>query len=122
MGLIWEEVKKRCFLGVSLVCYNVVDIVIIFGDVVVVNNFVKVLKNEEIFVKEVYMLGVVFYLKYMFLIVLMLKEFLVKFIVFKKRLLRWISIFILEDKWDIELVKYSFVDYYVNNLVSLVLF
>lgn len=122
VGLIWVEVKERCFEGVRLVCYNVEDIVIIFGDVIVVNKFVQELKEEGIFVKEVNIFGVVFYFRYMVFIVFMFKELLMKFIVLKKRLLRWISIFIFEDRWDIELVKYFFVDYYVNNLVSLVLF
>lgn len=72
--------------------------------------------------KEVNIFGVVFYFRYMVFIVFMFKELLMKFIVLKKRLLRWISIFIFEDRWDIELVKYFFIDYYVNNFVSLVLF
>lgn len=72
--------------------------------------------------KEVNIFGVVFYFRYMVFIVFMFKELLMKFIVLKKRLLCWISIFIFEDRWDIELVKYFFIDYYVNNFVSLVLF
>lgn len=41
---------------------------------------------------------------------------------FKFRSKKWISFFILEKGWDSNMVQYFFVEYYVNNFVSFVLF
>lgn len=41
---------------------------------------------------------------------------------FKFRSKKWISFFILEKGWESNMVQYFFVEYYVNNFVSFVLF
>ncbi|XP_068717598.1 fatty acid synthase-like [Montipora capricornis] len=122
VGLTWEETKKRCPVGVNPACHNAVDTVTISGDAVAVNNFVKMLKEEGIFAKEVNTSGVAFHSTYMAIIAPALKDALMKCIVPKKRSSRWISTSIPEEKWDTELAKYSSSDYHVHNLVSPVLF
>lgn len=122
VGLTWEETKNRCPAGVTPACHNAIDTVTISGDAAAVNKFVKMLKEEDIFAKEVNTSGIAFHSTYMAVIAPTLKEALVKCIIPKKRSSRWISTSIPEEKWDTKLAKYSSADYHVHNLVSPVLF
>ena len=88
-----------------------------------VRYFVDQLRSEEIFAKEVNSAGVAFHSYYMQDIAHALKIALDDVIKTpKRRSSRWISSSIAENKWSSELAQFSSADYYVNNLVSPVLF
>ncbi|XP_054249700.1 fatty acid synthase [Indicator indicator] len=123
VGLTWEECKQYCPPGVVPACHNSEDTVTISGPLDTVNEFVAKLKKDGVFAKEVRSAGVAFHSYYMDSIAPTLLRALKKVIPCPKpRSARWVSTSIPESQWQSNLAKYSSADYYVNNLVSPVLF
>ncbi|NXF89098.1 FAS synthase, partial [Eubucco bourcierii] len=123
VGLTWEECKQSCPPTVVPACHNSEDTVTISGPLDAVNAFVAKLKKEGVFAKEVRSAGVAFHSYYMESIAPALLSALKKVIPSPKpRSARWISTSIPESQWESELAKHSSANYYVNNLVSPVLF
>ena len=65
VGLSWEEARKQCPPGVVPACHNSEDTVTVSGPTELVSQFVKELKEKQIFAKEVNSSGVAFHSKYM---------------------------------------------------------
>ncbi|XP_064637682.1 fatty acid synthase-like isoform X2 [Lineus longissimus] len=123
VGLTWEEAKKRCPAGVVPACHNAVDTVTVSGPEQLVLDFVDELKAEGVFAKAVNSAGTAFHSRYMADIAPSLKAALDKVIKTRRpRTSRWISTSIPQTQWDTDLARYSSSEYYVNNLVSPVLF
>ncbi|EOB07192.1 Fatty acid synthase, partial [Anas platyrhynchos] len=123
VGLTWEECKQRCPPNVVPACHNSEDTVTISGPLDSVNEFVAKLKKDGVFAKEVRSAGVAFHSYYMASIAPALLSALRKVIPHPKpRSARWISTSIPESQWQSDLARNSSAEYYVNNLVSPVLF
>ncbi|NXI49651.1 FAS synthase, partial [Chloroceryle aenea] len=123
VGLTWEECKQCCPPNVVPACHNSEDTVTISGPLDSVNKFVAKLKKDGVFAKEVRSSGVAFHSHYMASTGPALLRALKKVIPHPKpRSARWISTSIPESQWHSELAQNSSADYYVNNLVSPVLF
>ncbi|KFU85956.1 Fatty acid synthase [Chaetura pelagica] len=123
VGLTWEECKQQCPPNVVPACHNSEDTVTVSGTLASVNEFVAKLKKDGVFAKEVRSAGVAFHSPYMASIAPGLLSALKKVIPHPKpRSARWISTSIPENQWQSDLAKNSSAEYYVNNLVSPVLF
>ncbi|NXG73396.1 FAS synthase, partial [Baryphthengus martii] len=123
VGLTWEECKQCCPPNVVPACHNSEDTVTVSGSQDSVNQFVAKLKKDGVFAKEVRSAGVAFHSFYMASIGPTLLYALRKVIPQPKaRSARWISTSIPESQWQSELAQNSSAEYYVNNLVSPVLF
>ncbi|NXX48511.1 FAS synthase, partial [Tricholaema leucomelas] len=123
VGLTWEECKQSCPPNVVPACHNSEDTVTISGPLDAVNAFVAKLKKDGVFAKEVRSAGVAFHSYYMESIAPALLSALKKVIPRPKpRSARRVSTSIPESQWQSELAKHSSADYYVNILVSPVLF
>ncbi|NXG58624.1 FAS synthase, partial [Hemiprocne comata] len=123
VGLTWEECKQQCPPNVVPACHNSEDTVTISGPLASVNEFVAKLKKDGVFAKEVRSAGVAFHSPYMASIAPGLLSALKKVIPHPKpRSARWISTSIPESQWQSDLARNSSAEYYVNNLVSPVLF
>ncbi|NXY81485.1 FAS synthase, partial [Alcedo cyanopectus] len=122
-GLTWEECKQCCPPNVVPACHNSEDTVTISGPLESVSKFVAKLKKDGVFAKEVRSAGVAFHSYYMLSTAPVLLRALKKVIPHPKpRSARWISTSIPESQWQSELAQNSSAEYYVNNLVSPVLF
>uniref|UniRef100_A0A8B9BZ50 Fatty acid synthase n=1 Tax=Anser brachyrhynchus TaxID=132585 RepID=A0A8B9BZ50_9AVES len=123
VGLTWEECKQRCPPNVVPACHNSEDTVTVSGPLDSLNEFVAKLKKDGVFAKEVRSAGVAFHSYYMASIAPALLSALKKVIPHPKpRSARWISTSIPESQWQSDLARNSSAEYYVNNLVSPVLF
>ncbi|NXD84156.1 FAS synthase, partial [Halcyon senegalensis] len=123
VGLTWEECKQCCPPTVVPACHNSEDTVTVSGPLDSVSKFVAQLKKEGVFAKEVRSAGVAFHSYYMASTGPVLLRALKKVIPHPKpRSARWISTSIPESQWQSELAQSSSAEYYVNNLVSPVLF
>ncbi|KAM6049680.1 fatty acid synthase isoform 2-T2 [Theristicus caerulescens] len=123
VGLTWEECKQCCPPDVTPACHNSEDTVTICGPLDSVNEFITKLKRDGVFAKEVRSGGVAFHSRYMASIAPALLSALKKVIPHPKpRSARWISTSVPESQWQSDLAKNSSAEYYVNNLVSPVLF
>ncbi|XP_035198499.1 fatty acid synthase [Oxyura jamaicensis] len=123
VGLSWEECKQRCPPNVVPACHNSEDTVTVSGPLDSVSEFVAKLKKDGVFAKEVRSAGVAFHSYYMASIAPVLLSALKKVIPHPKpRSARWISTSIPESQWQSDLARNSSAEYYVNNLVSPVLF
>ncbi|XP_071129497.1 fatty acid synthase-like isoform X4 [Mytilus edulis] len=122
VGMTWEEAKKKCPEGVIPACHNAKGTVTISGPLEKVSKFVKELKEQQIFAKEVNSAGVAFHSGIMQKVAPRLKEEMSKVLKPKPRTSKWISSSIPEAKWHTDLAKMASADYLVNNLVSPVLF
>lgn len=123
VGLTWEEAKQRCPEGVVPACHNSEDTVTISGAANLVTEFVKELKSEGVFAREVNSSGVAFHCHYMAGIAPALRKALDQVIpVARPRTEKWISSSIPQTDWDSAMARTSSAAYHVNNLVSPVLF
>lgn len=123
VGLSWEDAKRRCPNGVVPACHNAEDSVTISGEFDATKKFLEELRAENTFAREVKSCGVAFHSSFMNPIaptlLSKLKQILPKPI---ERSPKWVSSSVPEARWGEELCKYSAPQYYVNNLVSPVLF
>lgn len=123
VGLTWEECFAQCPEGVVPACHNAEDTVTISGPKDAVSQFVKELKEQGVFAKEVRSAGVAFHSYYMASLAPALLAALKKVIKEpRRRSSRWVSTSIPQSEWESPLALYSSADYHVNNLVSPVLF
>ncbi|XP_013396069.1 fatty acid synthase [Lingula anatina] len=122
VGLNWTESQERCPEGVVPACHNALDSVTISGPKTAVTKFVQELHDQGVFAREVQTSGVAFHSYFMSKVSPKLKEAMEKVFTPKPRSPRWISSSIPETKWNTSLAQMSSADYYVNNLVSPVLF
>lgn len=123
IGLGWEECSKRCPPEVVCACHNSEDSTTISGPSDVVKKFVAELKSENIFAREVKSCDIAFHSPFVGPIGPDLKEKLKDVLNPPKlRSPKWISSSVPEERWEDDSCKYSAPEYYVNNLVSPVLF
>lgn len=122
IGLTWEEAKRRCPQGVVAACHNSEDSVTISGDYEATNKFLEELRAENVFARDVKSAGVAFHSPTMRVIAPSLLEKLKKVLTIQPRSSRWVSSSVPQNRWNEELAKYSSPDYFVNNLLSPVLF
>lgn len=122
VGLGWEECAKRCPKEVVCACHNSEDSTTISGPYSVVKKFVGELKAENIFAREVKSCDIAFHSPYIGPIGPDLSEKLKDVLKPKPRSPKWVSSSVPEERWNEDSAKYSAPAYYVNNLVSPVLF
>uniref|UniRef100_A0A8D3B9P6 Fatty acid synthase n=1 Tax=Scophthalmus maximus TaxID=52904 RepID=A0A8D3B9P6_SCOMX len=123
VGLTWEECLARCPQGVVPACHNAERTITISGPQEAIRKFVSELKDQGVFAREVHTAGVAFHSYFMASIAPNLLAALKKVIKEpRQRTSRWVSTSIPQSAWDSPLALYSSAEYYVNNLVSPVLF
>ncbi|XP_074648828.1 fatty acid synthase-like isoform X2 [Tubulanus polymorphus] len=123
VGLTWDEAKRRCPEGVVPACHNATDTVTISGPDQAIDQFVEEMHKEGVFAKKVNSAGVAFHSYFMEQIAPSLKAALSNVIKdCRMRTPRWISSSIPESRWNSQIARFSSTDYFVNNLVSPVLF
>lgn len=123
VGLKWEEAQRLCPEGVVPACHNSEDSVTISGSYEATKKFVEQLSSENIFAREVKSSGISFHSYYMNPIGPHLLKKLKEIIPEPKlRSSKWICSSLPEQRWGEDLAKYSAPEYFVNNLVSPVLF
>lgn len=117
------NLKARLPSDVFAACDNSISNVTIAGGPESVTQFVKQLTSEEVFAKPVKSSGNAFHTKYIADIGPKLRDGLEKIILApKSRSLRWISSSISESNWLTSLAEKSSAAYFVNNVLSPVLF
>ncbi|KAL6447829.1 hypothetical protein ACFW04_000150 [Cataglyphis niger] len=123
VGLNWEQVKKICPSDISLACHNSADSVTISGPSESIQKFVEVLKNKDIFVKTVKCSGIALHSKYLAPVEFKLRPLLDMIIPKpKQRSSKWVSSSIPENAWNSSLAQFSSSEYFINNMLSPVLF
>ncbi|XP_014250609.1 fatty acid synthase-like isoform X2 [Cimex lectularius] len=123
VGLTWEETKKRCPPRVNAVCHNSETSVTISGPNDDVEQFVKVLKADNIFAKKVASSKIAFHSPYIKDAAPILRKNLESTITSpKKRSDKWLSSSIPQAGWGSQIAQHASPAYFVNNLLSPVLF
>ncbi|XP_062234915.1 fatty acid synthase [Platichthys flesus] len=123
VGLTWDECLAKCPQGVVPACHNAEKTITISGPQEAIRKFVSELKDQGVFAREVHTAGVAFHSYFMASIAPNLLAALKKVIKEPcQRSSRWVSTSIHQSAWDSPLALYSSAEYYVNNLVSPVLF
>ena len=123
VGLSWKQCEQLCPQNVYPACHNSVDSVTISGEFEATNKFVERLKEENIFAKEVNSCGIAFHSPLIESVSQTMLE-LIANVIRKpdRRSQKWISSSVPESDWDSDLAKYCSAEYYVNNMLSPVLF
>lgn len=123
VGLKWDEAQRRCPEGVVPACHNSEDSVTISGSYEATKKFVEQLSSENIFAREVKSANISFHSYFMNPIgPSLLKKLKALLPNPKERSAKWISSSVPEHRQQEPLCKFSGPEYYVNNLVSPVLF
>ncbi|KAK8766016.1 hypothetical protein V5799_007197, partial [Amblyomma americanum] len=123
VGLTWEEAAQRCRDGVAPACHNAEDSVTVSGPVQAVAELVEGLKSEGVFATMVDSMNVAFHSKYVQSIGPALRQALEKVVPQpKRRSKRWVSSSVPASRWHEPATQLCSAEYYVNNLVSPVLF
>ncbi|XP_077520061.1 fatty acid synthase-like [Amblyomma americanum] len=123
IGLTWEEATKRCRDGVVPACHNAEDSVTISGPADAVAALVAELKAERVFVREFDSMNVAFHSKYVESIGPPIREALEKVVPEpRRRSDRWVSTSVTARRWHEPAAQFASGEYYVNNLLSPVLF
>ncbi|KAG0424800.1 hypothetical protein HPB47_027992 [Ixodes persulcatus] len=123
VGLTWEQAKQRCRNGVIPACHNAEDSVTVSGPAEAVAELVARLKAENVFAEEVNALDVAFHSHYMQPVGPALQQALEKVVPeARPRTERWISSSVPQSRWGEPLAQKCSAAYYVNNLLSPVLF
>ncbi|XP_029173773.1 fatty acid synthase-like isoform X1 [Nylanderia fulva] len=121
--LTWEKAKEMCPPDITPACHNSANLVTISGPVASVKKFVEELKSKEIFAKIIDSSGVAFHSKYILPSESIYRASLDMIIPNpKKRSHRWISSSVPKAAWESPLAQFSSSKYFINNLVSPVLF
>ncbi|CAG2109741.1 unnamed protein product [Medioppia subpectinata] len=117
-GLSWNEAKKLCPKGVSPVCNNGKDTVVVSGLYNEVKQMIEDLTQKGIFVRELQSNDIPYHSEYLITSAKKLTEELKKVVLNPKpRSKKWISTAIIESDPDDEL-KTASAEYFVHNLVS----
>ncbi|XP_077489222.1 fatty acid synthase-like [Amblyomma americanum] len=123
VGLTWEEAAQRCRKGVVPACHNAVDSVTVSGPADVVAEIVDELRKEGVFARMVDSNNVAFHSEHIQSIGPALREALEKVVPQpKRRSKRWVSSSVPASRWHEPASQLCSAEYYVNNLVSPVLF
>ncbi|KAK8766017.1 hypothetical protein V5799_007198 [Amblyomma americanum] len=123
VGLTWEEAAQRCRKGVVPACHNAVDSVTVSGPADVVAEIVDELRTEGVFARMVDSNNVAFHSEHIQSIGPALREALEKVVPQpKRRSKRWVSSSVPASRWHEPASQLCSAEYYVNNLVSPVLF
>ncbi|CAG9818777.1 unnamed protein product [Phaedon cochleariae] len=123
VGLSLEETRKRCPPEIFPACHNSNDSVSVSGPPESIKRFIEDLHKDGIFAKEINTSGIAFHSKYIAEVGPNLREALDVIIPCPRpRSTKWISSSIPETEWKSSLAKYSSPAYFVNNLISPVLF
>nr|XP_042904937.1 fatty acid synthase [Parasteatoda tepidariorum] len=123
LGVSWSEAEKLCPEGVFPSCNNAQDSVTVSGTKIAVQQFVKNLQAKNIFAKDVDSSGCAFHSKYVYPAAAKIQQEFQKLIPNPKpRSSRWISSTYPESKWSDPEAKVAGATYFLQNLVSPVLF
>ena len=123
VGLTWEETKQRCPTGVYTACHNSIDSVTISGAYNDVEKCVQQLVRENIFAKEVACANIPFHSPLLEPATTGMTNALNRILTSPvKRTSKWISTSWPECDWDKESAQSASAQYFVNNLISPVLF
>ena len=123
VGLTWDETKQRCPPGVYTACHNSIDSVTISGAYSDVEQCVQQLVSEKIFAREVACANIPFHSPLLAPATTgMIKALKNILTAPKQRTKKWISTSSPESDWDKESARYASAEYFVNNLISPVLF
>lgn len=123
VGLSWEEATRLCPEGVVPACHNSEDSVTISGAYEPTKKLVEQLQADNIFAREVKSANISFHSYYMNPIGPHLLKKLREIIPEpKQRSKKWICSSLPQSRWGEDLARYAAPEYFVNNLVSPVLF
>nr|XP_054923967.1 fatty acid synthase-like [Dermacentor andersoni] len=123
VGLTWEEAKRRGHNGVEAACHNAEDSVTVSGPTDAIDGMVKELQAENVFARVVDTMNVAFHSTQMERVELaLLKEYKEVIPEPKPRGKRWVSSSVPECRWEEPIAQHCSAEYFVNNLVSPVLF
>ncbi|XP_070380763.1 fatty acid synthase-like [Dermacentor albipictus] len=123
VGLTWEEAKRRGRNGVEAACHNAEDSVTVSGPEDAIFDLVKELQEEKLFARVVNTMNVAFHSTHMRRVgPALLKEYKQVVLAPKPRGKNWVSSSVPESRWKEPLAQHCSPEYFVNNLVSPVLF
>ncbi|XP_037572242.1 fatty acid synthase [Dermacentor silvarum] len=123
VGLTWEEAKRRGRDGVEAACHNAEDSVTVSGPTDAIDGMVKELQAENVFARVVDTMNVAFHSTQMERVgPALLKEYKRVIPEPKPRGKRWVSSSVPESRWEEPISEHCSAEYFVNNLVSPVLF
>ncbi|XP_075559826.1 fatty acid synthase-like [Dermacentor variabilis] len=123
VGLTWEEAKRRGRNGVEAACHNAEDSVTVSGPEDAIFDLVKELQQEKLFARVVNTMNVAFHSTQMRRVgPALLKEYNQVVLEPKPRGKNWVSSSLPESRWKEPLAQHCSAEYFVNNLVSPVLF
>ncbi|XP_070380766.1 fatty acid synthase-like [Dermacentor albipictus] len=123
VGLTWEEAKRRGRNGVEAACHNAEDSVTVSGPEDAIFDLVKELQEEKLFARVVNTMNVAFHSTQMQRVgPALLKEYKQVVLEPKPRGKNWVSSSVPESRWKEPLAQHCSPEYFVNNLVSPVLF
>ncbi|XP_016987664.1 fatty acid synthase [Drosophila rhopaloa] len=123
VGLSWEQIESHIPKDCYPVCHNSDDNCTVSGPSDSMDVMVDKLKAEGIFVREVGSGGYAFHSPYIEGAAPMLRRNLEKLIKEpKKKSHRWLSTSVKETEWDTEKNHLASAGYFINNLISPVLF
>ncbi|XP_054925826.1 fatty acid synthase-like [Dermacentor andersoni] len=123
VGLTWEEAKRRRRNGVEAACHNAEDCVTVSGPEDAIFDLVKELQQEKLFARVVNTMNVAFHSTQMRRVgAALLKEYKQVVLEPKPRGKNWVSSSVPESRWTEPIAQHCSAEYFVNNLVSPVLF
>ncbi|KAI8043079.1 hypothetical protein M5D96_004405 [Drosophila gunungcola] len=123
VGLSWEQIGSHIPADCYPVCHNSDDNCTVSGPPASMDAMVKKLTEEGIFVREVGSGGYAFHSPYIEGAAPKLRKNLEKLITEpKKRSQRWLSTSVKETEWETKKNHLASADYFINNLISPVLF
>jgi fatty acid synthase len=124
IGLNYRDVEKSLPPAIDIACHNGIDSTTISGPIDVIRDFVKQLKDKNIFAREVESSGIALHSRY----ITKMGEHLLKKLSGviknpKKRSAKWLSSSYHESEWDTNNeCQYSSAEYHTKNLLNPVLF
>ncbi|XP_065221985.1 fatty acid synthase-like isoform X2 [Planococcus citri] len=123
VGKNYKDIKDILPPEIDISCHNSATNCTISGPTTVVKPFIDLLKNKDIFVREVNTAHIAYHSRYIASAGTPLESFLNKIIPEPKlRSKKWISTSRLEHEWDSTEAKYSSAKYLTNNLLNTVYF
>ncbi|XP_044747246.1 fatty acid synthase-like [Coccinella septempunctata] len=123
VGLTWKEAKERCPPLVYPACHNSENNVTISGDRKELSKFIMTLASEDVFAREVKSAGFAFHCRHISKAAPLLQKSLENVIPNPKtRSARWVSTSVPESSWNKPSANLCSPEYFVNNLLSPVLF
>ena len=123
IGTGYKKLRSMILQGIEIACHNSNESCTISGPAQNVTDFVKELKSQGIFAKEVPCSNIPYHSSYISEMGPKLLKRLTEVIKTpKKRSAKWLSTSVPKQNWDQESCQYSSAQYHTNNLLSPVLF